>query len=102
MHLSWISPRSGCHNGVLTGYDVLVNGSKHQTTDADSTSLDIHKLKTSMSYTFEVYAITKAGRGSQAAMKQLTLEGKFNGVFNACCVCILYSLFLERGGHLFV
>ena len=102
MHLSWISPRSDYHNGVLTGYDVLVNGSKHLTTDADSTSLDIHKLKTSTSYTFEVYAVTKAGRGSQAAMKQLTLEGKFNGVFSACCVCMLYSLFLKCGGHLFV
>ena len=78
--ISWKPLPEGEQNTVITGYTVQVVGADTKceisVTDANATSVVVPNLRPSTSYTFNVCATTKAGKGPIATITSTTPKGE--------------------------
>ena len=78
--ISWKPLPKGEQNTIITGYtvDVVGPGTKYEipVTDENATSVPVPKLRPSTLYTFNVRAMTEAGRGPIATITSTTPKGE--------------------------
>ena len=78
--ISWEHLSEGEQSTIITGYKVQVVGPDGRrdisVTDANATSIVVPKLRPSTSYTFNVCATTKSGKGPIATITSTTPKGE--------------------------